>query len=134
MIKGLLEAGIDLGEHADVLFGVGGLVRRGTDAGGPASKPLPRLVRARRHRGCRDDGARCSSSIRRHSRPASVGRTLAKAFGVIAKSATTIATDVRTGVVEARLGIGEWPDGDVLHSRALDADTGELVVLDRHPG
>ncbi len=59
---------------------------------------------------------------------------LARAFGDIAKSATTVSTEVRTGVVRARLGVDDWPEGDALRFTAIDADTGEIVVLDRHSG
>ncbi|GGF42132.1 patatin-like phospholipase family protein [Subtercola lobariae] len=58
---------------------------------------------------------------------------LARAFGRIAMAAETISPERRLEVVKARLGISDWPD-DRLHMTAIDAETGELVVLDRSSG
>jgi NTE family protein len=137
VIAGLAEAGIDLAERADALFG--------TSAGSFAAALIAGGVdiEARYRAQFKPDGtevaATMSPDVQRLYQEAYLQHygqavPLAKAFGEIAKQAVTVSTEVRTGVVAARLGIEDWPDNELLHVTALDADTGELVVLDRHSG
>jgi len=137
MIAGFAEAGIDLAEHADALFG--------TSAGSFAAALLAGRVdiEARYRAQFEPDGTEVAAAMSpevqeqyQNAVLANYGQAipLAQAFGAIAKGASTVNTEVRTGVVRARLGTDEWPDNDLLHMTAIDADTGELVVLDRHSG
>lgn len=137
VLAGLAEAGIDLAEHADALFGTSAgsfaaaLVASGAD--------LEARYRAQFEPDPTEVATAMSPEVQRLYQEAFVhyfGQAvpLAKAFGEIAKHAETVSTEVRTKVVRARLGTAQWPDNDLLHVTAIDADTGELVVLDRHSG
>jgi NTE family protein len=53
--------------------------------------------------------------------------------GTIAKDTTTVAREVRRGVIEARLNGIEWSDRD-LRITSVDADTGVPIVFDRLSG
>jgi NTE family protein len=137
VLAGLAEAGIDLAEHADALFGTSAgsfaaaLVASGAD--------LEARYRAQFEPDSTEVPTAMSPDVQRLYQDAFVHHfgqavPLAKAFGEIAKHAETVSTEVRTEVVRARLGTDDWPDNDLLHITAIDADTGELVVLDRNSG
>lgn len=136
-IAGLREAGIDLAEHSDALYGTSAgsfaaaLVASGAD--------IEARYRAQFEPDTTEVAASMPPEVSKKYQDAFAAHygqaiPLAKAFGDIAKSAETISTDIRTGVVKARLGVGQWPANDLLHVTALDADTGELVVIDRDFG
>jgi NTE family protein len=137
VLTGLAEAGIDLAEHADALYG--------TSAGSFAAAllasraDLQARYRAQFEPDTTEVATAMTPEVQGLYQEAFVhyfGQAipLAKAFGEIAKHAETVSTEVRTEVVRARLGTDTWPDNDLLHVTAIDADTGELVVLDRHSG
>lgn len=54
-------------------------------------------------------------------------------IGAVAKSADTVATEVRREVIARRLPSHHWPDRD-LRITAIDIATGKLVVFDRDSG
>jgi NTE family protein len=60
-------------------------------------------------------------------------RRVAAGLGAIALSATTVSTEARAEVVADRLGTDTWPDGPLMMT-ALDAESGDLVVFDKHAG
>jgi NTE family protein len=136
VLAGLRGAGIDLHQVADALFGTSAgafaatLIARNADIEEryaaqfqpdpfevPAAMP-PHII------------ALYEDAIQAHYGEATA---LARAYGQIARNATTIGTEVRRTVVEQRLGSAHWPD-DKLHFASIDADSGELVVLDRSSG
>jgi NTE family protein len=135
VIAGLREAGVDLG-IADALFG--------TSAGSFAAaliasaQDIEKKYTAQFEPDAIEVPAQMSPDvIRKYTAAiaANYGQAvpLAKAYADIARTAETISSQVRLGVVRARLGIASWPN-DRLHFTAIDADTGELVVLDSSSG
>ncbi len=58
---------------------------------------------------------------------------IAKNLGAMAMKAQTVSTAARTEVVEKRLPVSEWPAGP-LKVTAIDAETGELHLLDKDSG
>ena len=135
VIAGLREAGVDLGV-ADALFGTSAgsfaavLIASAQDIEKKYAaqfEPDPTEVPAHISP---DVMAMYSAAVSAHYGQAV---PLAKAYAEIARTSKTIGADVRLGVVRARLGVASWPS-DRLHLTALDADTGELVVLDSSSG
>ena len=135
VIAGLREAGVDLGV-ADELFG--------TSAGAFAAaliasaQDIEKKYAAQFEPDPSEVLAQMSPEVMRKyadAVKANYGQAipLAKAYAAIARTAETISTQVRSGVVRARLGIDSWPN-DRLHFTAIDADSGELVVLNSTSG
>jgi NTE family protein len=136
VLAGLSEGGIDLNDSADALFGTSAgafaatLVANGADIEARYRAQfeidpveVPALMSP-------EIAALYEAAISAHR-----GRAidLAKAFGEIARNATTIRLEVRRRVVEQRLGTARWP-GDSLYLTAIDADSGELAVLSQSSG
>ncbi|UFS58765.1 patatin-like phospholipase family protein [Subtercola endophyticus] len=137
VLAGLKEAGIDLAQHTDALIG--------TSAGSFAATliastaDLEERYQAQFGPAENEVSATMAPEVQQKYQEAYMANygqaiPLAKAFGDIAKTAETISTDLRTSVVATRLGINDWPDNDLLRMTSIDADTGELVLLDRHSG
>jgi NTE family protein len=137
VLAGLKEAGIDLADHATALIGTSAgsfaatLVASGAD--------IDERYQAQFAPAENEVNASMDPDIQSKYQAAFTSNygqaiPLAKAFGEIAKTASTIDTELRTSVVKTRLGISEWPDNELLYMTAIDADTGELVLLDRHSG
>jgi NTE family protein len=136
VLAGLAEAGIDLAANDTALFG--------TSAGSFAAALIAGEVdiEERYRKQFEPDLVEVAASmspevIEQYGQAvrSNFGQAvpLALAYGQIAHNAATISTDVRQGVVEERLGMSDWP-GSTLHFTAIDADTGELVVLDHSSG
>jgi NTE family protein len=135
VVAGLRDAGVDLGV-ADALFG--------TSAGAFAAaliasaQDIERKYAAQFEPDPTEVPAHISPEVmEKYSAAVSANYgqaiPLAKAYSDIARTTETIGSEVRLGVVRARLGIASWPN-DRLHFTAIDADTGELVVLDSSSG
>lgn len=135
VIAGLKEGGIDLAD-ADALFGTSAgayaaaIVASGEDIEAryraqfvPDTTEIPVVMPPE----VREQYAAAVTANYGQAVP------LAKAYGEIARNAQTVTTEARLTTVRARLGIEEWPS-DRLHFTSIDAETGELVVLDNSSG
>ena len=136
VLEGLREDGIDLNDNARVLFGTSAgafaatLVASGAD------------IKRRFDDQFEDDAIEIAITMApdlalqyQEAVDSSGGDaiSLSKAYGQIARSSKTVTTDARLKVVRHRLGTDKWPSKQ-LRLTAIDADTGELVVLDSSSG
>lgn len=135
VLFGLAAEGLDAASTVDVVIGTSA----GAFAGFAAvSGNLDRRYREQSLDGPTEIAATLTADVRdayarvmsEHAGdPIGAGR----AFGTIAASAPTTSSESRAAVVRDRLGAREWPRSD-FRVTAIDADTGELVVLDRTSG
>ena len=136
VLEGLREDGIDLNDNARVLFGTSAgafaatLVASGAD------------IKRRFDDQFEDDAIEIAITMAPDlalqyqeavDSSGSDAISLSKAYGQIARSSKTVTTDARLKVVRHRLGTDKWPSKQ-LRLTAIDADTGELVVLDSSSG
>jgi len=135
VVAGLLDEGIDL-SRADAIIGTSAgafvatylaakadLEERYDDLFTPDTHEIPAAMSARSMEGYGEALKQGWGDARR----------IGTALGRMAREAETVSTEARSAVVAHRLPTREWPEGPLMIT-AIDAETGELHVLDKDSG
>jgi NTE family protein len=135
VVTGLLDEGIRLAE-ADAIIGTsaGAFVATEVASGVDLAQRYADQLAGTGHE---IPGAMSAESLGAYQAAICEGlpdfKRVGQRLGQVAMKAQTVSTEVRQAVVAARLPVQDWPAGP-LKITAIDAETGELHVLDRNSG